>query len=84
MADIIIHQPWIQVALPQHDIVLTLLIRLNIAIILLLTNGPVFLYLPPHWVSFQMAALFSTVAVGEAALMMMTGSLKQAKHNALP
>lgn len=50
--------PGFQSFLPQHEIVLTLLIRLNIAIILFLTNGPVFLYLPPHWVSFQMAALF--------------------------
>ena len=63
---------------------LTLLIRLNIDFILFLTNSPVFLYLPAHWVSFQMAALFSAVAVAEAPLMMMTGSLKQAKYNALP
>lgn len=70
--------------LPQYDIVLTLLVRPNIAIILFLTNRPVFLYLHPRWVSFQIAALFSAVAVAEAALMMMTGSLKQAKYNALP
>lgn len=50
----------------------------------LTTQSCLSLSLPPHSASFRMAALFSAVAVEDAALMMMTGSLKQAKCNALP
>lgn len=37
-----------------------------------------FIFLLSKWL------LCSAVAIGEVVLMMMTGSLKQAKHNALP
>lgn len=58
MAVFLHRKAWIEVPLPQHGIELTLFIKLNIAIILFLTHGPVLLYLPPWWTSFQMAALF--------------------------
>lgn len=49
---------WIQEPLPKRAAELTLFIRWNTVVILPLTSGPVYLYLPPHWSSFQMAALF--------------------------
>ncbi len=60
------------------------LVRLNIAIILFFwpTVLSFFIFLLARCLSKWL--LCSAVAVGEAALMMMTGSLKQAKQNALP
>lgn len=59
-----------------------LLIRLNIAIFLWPVALSFFIFLLAGRRSKWL--LCSAVAVWETALMMMTGSLKQAKHNALP
>lgn len=55
----------------------TLLIRVNVAIIWCLSEDPVFRYLPPtRWV-FPNDGSVCALTVQDAALMMMTGSLKR-------